>query len=160
MIGQLPGAQSALFYAFCLERHVPSDHLLRRIDAVLDLDGLRAHLAPYYSTTGRPSVDPELMIRMLIVGYCYGLRSERRLCDVANRRRQQAVFSTEYPETGPWLRHGGGVIQWGPGNFAANQFGMLSAVHEGLAVAAAFLLPVTADPPSPANVQQAATGWR
>jgi len=81
MMGQLPGAQSALFYEFCLERHVPSDHLLRRIDAVLDLGGLRAHLAPYYSSTGRPSVDPELMIRMLIVGYCYGIRSERRLCD-------------------------------------------------------------------------------
>lgn len=77
----LPGAQSALFYEFCLERHFLSDHLLRRIDAVLDLGGLRAHLAPYYSSTGRPSVDPELMIRMLIVGYCYGIRSERRLCD-------------------------------------------------------------------------------
>jgi len=47
MMGQLPGAQSALCYEFCLERHVPADHLLRRIDAVLDLGGLRAHLAPY-----------------------------------------------------------------------------------------------------------------
>jgi len=81
MMGHLPPAQSELFYEFCLENHVPCDHLLRRIDAVLDLSGLRDYLAPYYSHTGRPSVDPELMIRMLIVGYCYGIRSERRLCD-------------------------------------------------------------------------------
>ena len=60
---------------------VPVDHLLRRIDAVLDLSGLRHQLAPFYSHTGRPSVDPELMIRILLVGYCYGIRSERRLCE-------------------------------------------------------------------------------
>ena len=70
-----------LFYEFNLERHVPSDHLLRRIDRALDLSWLRAELAPFYSSTGRPSIDPELMIRMLLVGYCYGIRSERRLCD-------------------------------------------------------------------------------
>ena len=70
-----------LFYEFSLERHVPSDHLLRRLDAALDLSWLRAELAPFYSAIGRPSVDPELMIRMLLVGYCYGVRSERRLCD-------------------------------------------------------------------------------
>jgi transposase len=81
MMGQLPPPQSELFYDFCLEHHVPQDHLLRAIDAVLDLGGLREHLAPFYSTTGRPSVDPELMMRMLIVGYCYGIRSERRLCE-------------------------------------------------------------------------------
>ncbi len=63
-----------------MEHHVPQDHLLRAIDAVLDLGGLREPLAPFYSTTARPSVDPELMMRMLIVGYCYGIRSERRLC--------------------------------------------------------------------------------
>ncbi len=60
---------------------MPSDHLLRRLDAALDLSWLRAELMPFYSLTGRPSVDPELMIRMLLVGYCYGVRSERRLCD-------------------------------------------------------------------------------
>lgn len=64
-----------------MEHHVPQDHLLRTIDAVLDLGGLREPLAPFYSTTARPSVDPELMMRMLIVGYCYGIRSERRLCE-------------------------------------------------------------------------------
>lgn len=57
------------------------DHLLRSIDRFVDLSGVREHLRPYYSTTGRPSIDPELMVRMLIVGYCFGIRSERRLCD-------------------------------------------------------------------------------
>ena len=59
---------------------MPDDHLLRRIDAVLDLSWLRADLAPFYSHTGCPSVDPELMVRMLLIGYCYSIRSERRLC--------------------------------------------------------------------------------
>jgi len=81
MMGQLLPAQNALFYDFCLDNHVPKDHLLRRIDQVLDLGSLRKHLSLYYSHTGRPSVDPELMIRMLIIGYCYGIRSERRLCE-------------------------------------------------------------------------------
>jgi transposase len=81
MMGQQGPAQEQLFYTFSLESHVPADHLLRRIDSVLDLTDLRQHLAPHYSHTGRPSIDPELMIRMLIVGYCFGIRSERRLCD-------------------------------------------------------------------------------
>jgi transposase len=81
MMGQQGPPQEQLFYAFSLESHVPADHLLRRIDSVLDLSDLRQHLAPYYSHTGRPSIDPELMIRMLIVGYCFGIRSERRLCE-------------------------------------------------------------------------------
>ena len=73
--------QEALFYSFSLERHVPADHLLRSIERFVDLSGIREHLRPYYSETGRPSVDPELMIRMLLVGYCFGIRSERRLCE-------------------------------------------------------------------------------
>jgi transposase len=73
--------QEALFYGFSLEGHVPQDHLLRSIDRFVDLGGIREHLRPYYSETGRPSIDPELMIRMLIIGYCMGIRSERRLCD-------------------------------------------------------------------------------
>jgi len=81
MMGQSGGNQSRLFYSFNLDDHVPSDHLLRDIDRFLDLRDLRAHLAAFYSHTGRPSVDPELMIRMLIVGYCFGIRSERRLCE-------------------------------------------------------------------------------
>ncbi|MET0117003.1 MAG: IS1182 family transposase [Sedimenticola sp.] len=81
MMGQQPPDQNTLFYDFCIEQHIPPDHLLRQIDQVLDLSELRHHLSSYYSTTGRPSVDPELMLRMLIVGYCYGIRSERRLCE-------------------------------------------------------------------------------
>jgi transposase len=69
-----------LFYSFRLEQHVPSDHLLRGVDAVFDFSEFRKALAPYYSTTGRPSIDPELMLRMLLVGYLFGIRSERRLC--------------------------------------------------------------------------------
>ena len=74
-------AQEALFYEFSLEQHVPVDHLLRSIDRFVDLSGIREHLRPFYSEVGRPSIDPELMIRMLIVGYCLGIRSERRLCE-------------------------------------------------------------------------------
>ena len=74
------GRQDRLFYEFDLEERIPHDHLLRRIDAVLDLSWLRADLAPFYSHTGCPSVDPELMVRMLLIGYCYSIRSERRLC--------------------------------------------------------------------------------
>jgi len=81
MMGQQAGAQEPLFYAFNLDTHVPTDHLLRRIDRFLDLGDLRQHLSPFYSHTGRPSVDPALMIRMLIIGYCFGIRSERRLCE-------------------------------------------------------------------------------
>lgn len=81
MMGERRVDQGALFYEFCLERHVPQDHLLRVIDRFVDLAGIRAHLASYYSPIGRPSIDPELMIRMLLVGYCLGIRSERRLCD-------------------------------------------------------------------------------
>jgi Transposase domain (DUF772) len=81
MMGERRVMQEALFYGFSLERHVPDDHLLRKIDRFLDLSGVRAHLGPYYSDVGRPSIDPELMIRMLIVGYSIGIRSERRLCE-------------------------------------------------------------------------------
>ena len=81
MMGERTVMQEALFYGFSLEGHVPQDHLLRSIDRFVDLGGMREHLRPYYSETGRPSIDPELMIRMLIIGYCMGIRSERRLCD-------------------------------------------------------------------------------
>ena len=73
--------QEQLFYRFRIEDHVPEDHLLRRIDWLLDLDSLRPEFAALYSPIGRPSVDPELMIRMLLVGYLYGIRSERRLVE-------------------------------------------------------------------------------
>ncbi len=80
MMGEPVGRQERLFYAFDLEEMVPADHLLRRIDAVLDLSWLRGEMKPHYSHLGCPSVCPELMVRMLLVGYCYSIRSERRLC--------------------------------------------------------------------------------
>jgi transposase len=80
MMGSNDKPQDELFYAFNLDDVVPQDHLLRDIDRLLDFKELREHLAPYYSHTGRPSVDPELMIRMLLIGYCCGIRSERQLC--------------------------------------------------------------------------------
>lgn len=76
-----PPPQGQFFYAFNLDEKVPQDHLLRQIDGVIDLSTLREHLAAFYSHTGRPSIDPELMFRMLLIGYCYGIRSERRLCE-------------------------------------------------------------------------------
>lgn len=81
MMGERTVMQSALFYEFNLERHVPADHLIRSIDRFVDLSRIREHLRPFYSEMGRPSIDPELMIRMLLVGYCFGIRSERRLCE-------------------------------------------------------------------------------
>jgi transposase len=74
-------APAQLFYDFCLDDHVPADHMLRGIDRHLELDSVRAQLKPFYSSTGRPSIDPELMMRMLIIGYSMGIRSERRLCE-------------------------------------------------------------------------------
>ena len=81
MMGPRQVEQAALFYEFSLEKHVPPDHLLRSIDRFVELDQVRRELAGFYSHLGRPSIDPELMIRMLIVGYCFGVRSERRLCE-------------------------------------------------------------------------------
>ena len=81
MLGPKQEAQGALFYEFSIDDHVPQDHLLRSIDRFVDLSDIRQYLADFYSHTGRPSIDPELLIRMLLVGYCSGIRSERRLCE-------------------------------------------------------------------------------
>ena len=75
MMGRLETEQRRLFYDFNIEDVVPQDHLVRKIDAVVDFGWLRDELAPYYSHTGRPSIDPELMLRMLIVGYAFAIRS-------------------------------------------------------------------------------------
>ena len=80
MMGRLKRDQEQLFYSFCLEEAVPDDHLVRAISAVLELSWVHGELEPYYSRLGRPSVDPALMIRMLIVGYVFAIRSERALC--------------------------------------------------------------------------------
>ena len=83
MLGRQSGEQASLFYEFRLDDRVPKNHLLRRINAFVTtaLADMHELLRPFYSDIGRPSVDPELMIRMLIVGYCMGIRSERRLCE-------------------------------------------------------------------------------
>ena len=81
MMGERRVAQEALSTSSAWSGTFQPDHLLRAIDRVVDLSGLRAHLRPFYSDLGRPSIDPELMVRMLTVGYCFGIRSERRLCD-------------------------------------------------------------------------------
>jgi transposase len=80
MMGRLNRDQGQLFYCFNLEEAVPEDHQVRRIAEVLDLSWVRAELAPRYSPVGRPSIDPVLVIRMLIVGYVFAIRSERALC--------------------------------------------------------------------------------
>lgn len=76
MMGERQSGQDSLFYSFSLESHVPDDHFLRVIDKFADLGFVREHLKDHYSHTGRPSIDPELIIRMLLVGYCFGIRSE------------------------------------------------------------------------------------
>src|SRR5215468_5155991 len=80
MMGRLKREQGQLFYSFCLDEVVPDDHRVREIAAVLDLSWVHAELAPYYSQRGRPSIDPVLMIRMLLIGYVFAIRSERLLC--------------------------------------------------------------------------------
>ena len=80
MMGRRDDSQVQFLYAFDLDKVVPADHLVRQIDGVLDLSWVHKELAPYYSHTGRPSIDPALMIRMLLVGYVFALRSDRRLC--------------------------------------------------------------------------------
>src|SRR5262249_15256086 len=80
MMGRLNRDQRQLFYEFCLDEVVPDDHLVRKISSILDLSWVHAELAPYYSLIGRPSIDPVLMIRMLIVGYVFAIRSARQIC--------------------------------------------------------------------------------
>src|SRR6476620_4102460 len=80
MMGRLNHDQGEFFYSFRLDDAVPDDHPVRAIAAVLDLSWVHAELAPFYSKIGRPSIDPVLMIRMLLVGYVFAIRSERRLC--------------------------------------------------------------------------------
>src|SRR3979409_285491 len=83
MMGQKHREQASLFYEFRLDDMIPKGHLLRRINVFVTavLGDLHEQLGPFYSDIGRPSIDPELLIRMLIVGYCFGIRSERKLCE-------------------------------------------------------------------------------
>jgi transposase len=113
MMGRRFGDQASLFYQFRLDERVPKDHLLRRIDRFVTaaLADMHERLKPYYSEIGRPSVDPELMIRMLIVGYCYGLRSERRLTQEESSCIERiagfvgSTLTTRFRTTRPARRH-------------------------------------------------------
>jgi transposase len=80
MMGRLDHDQKQLFYSFSLDEVIPDDHLVRKITAVLDLSWIHSELAPFYAKMGRPSIDPELMIRMLVLGYVFAIRSERAIC--------------------------------------------------------------------------------
>ncbi len=81
MIGLQTGYQNRFFYSFDLEKHIPQNHLLSGINLHLDLSGFRQHISECCSDTSSPSIDPELIIRMLIIGYSFGIRPERRLCE-------------------------------------------------------------------------------
>src|SRR5437764_2913453 len=80
MMGRVSHDQEQLLYSFHLDEAVPHDHPVRKIAAVLDLSWVHSDLAPFYPKMGRPSIDPELMIRMLIIGYVFAIRSERAIC--------------------------------------------------------------------------------
>ena len=94
MMGRLKSDQGQLFYEFRLGDAVPEDHLVRKIDTALDLSWLRSELAPHYSSMGRPSIDPELMIRMLVVGYVFAIRSERLICREVQVNRKRCFAAT------------------------------------------------------------------
>jgi hypothetical protein len=111
MMGRLKSDQGQLFCEFRLGDAVPEDHLVRKIDTALDLSWLRGELAPHYSSMGRPSIDPELMIRMLVVGYVFAIRSERLICrevqaDGAGQAEEEAHLdrSSRHLRTSP-ARH-------------------------------------------------------
>ncbi len=112
MMGQQPRVES-LFYYFRLEDQIPEDHLLRLLDHYVDFSFVRERLKSFYSSTGRPSIDPEVLLRLLLVGYLYGITSERRLLEevkmhLAYRWFTRLGFEQEIPDhsTFPKNRHG------------------------------------------------------
>src|ERR1700753_1003427 len=134
MMGHQQVEQAALFYGFSLERHVPINHLLRSIDRFVELGELRRELSAFYSTIGRPSIAPELLIRMLLVGYCFGIRSERRLCEEVHLNLAYRWFWSlklvgDVPDTSHSNRPGRGAGQLGLPPEAASR-----AIDEYLAV--------------------------
>lgn len=98
MMGERSVRQETLFYGSNLDDHVPADHMLRSINRFVELSGIRRQLAPYYSAIGRPSIDPELMIRMLLSGYCMtgvpwgGQILDGSLRDAVTRVRDRATL--------------------------------------------------------------------
>ena len=104
MMGRLEQDQGQLFYSFCLEEVVPDDHQVRAIASVLDLSWVYGELSPHYPALDRPSIDPILMIRMLILGYAFGLRSERLLCREVGQSGVPLVLRLEHrrQDSGPF----------------------------------------------------------
>ena len=118
MMGRQGGDQSQLFYLFNLEEHIPARHLLRRINPIVThvLAELREKLKAFYSEIGRPSIDPELMLRMLIVGYCYGIRFERKLCeDVELHLAYRWFYRLELDDKVPIIRRSPSITMGGSG---------------------------------------------
>jgi transposase len=131
MMGRQGGDQASLFYEFRLEDRIPKDHLLRRINVFVTavLGHARERLQPYYSEIGRPSVDPELMLRMLIIGYCYGLRSERKLTQEVELHLAYRWFcrldlddKVPRPDRARRLRAGDGTVGRGAGQLPAGVY--------------------------------------
>jgi transposase len=112
MMGQQPLTDS-LFYYFRLEDQIPNDHLLKRLDRFIDFGFVRERLRDTYSAVGRPSIDPEVLLRLLLVGYLYGITSERRLMEevrmhLAYRWFSRLGFEREIPDHSTFSknRHG------------------------------------------------------
>jgi hypothetical protein len=106
MMGPKQEAQAALFYGVSLEARVPQDHLLRSIDRFVDLSDIRQYRAEFYSHPGCLSVDPERLVRMLLVGYCFGIRSERRLCEEVHLKLCQLNLSLFDGGSNPYVVRG------------------------------------------------------
>ena len=107
MMGRQGGEQQQLFYLFSLDDHVPSDHLLRAIDRFLDLSELRRHLAPFYSHTGQPSIDPELIVRMLRLGESRQQKNIGSRGRIVRRSRSSSPISNAFFG---WISYGYAVL--------------------------------------------------
>jgi len=105
MMGRREDGQGQFFYSFDLDKVVPPDHLVRQIDGLLDLGWVHKELAPYYSHTGRPSIDPVLMMRLLLVGYVFAIRSERRIRNQCGVRPIRDAASLDRQRTSPRTQH-------------------------------------------------------
>src|SRR5437016_2256501 len=142
MMGDRLVTQESLFYGFCLDEFVPSNHMLRVIDRFVDLSDLRRHLGPFYSSIGRPSIDPELMIRMLLVGYCddskFGEMRSQRIGEHRSFAHQQLSRFMKHQNSLLIGSLHGDEAHARPGNGLANRFGIrgvrLPALHIGLDV--------------------------
>jgi transposase len=147
MMGRLNHDQGLFFYSFRLDGAVPDDHLIRQIAATLDLSWVHSELAPFYPKIGRPSIDPVLMVRMLVIGYVFALRSERALCrdvqvNLAYRWFCGLSIEDKIPDQFQKLVFGDG-IRSGVEEALAQSFAMTQIMRRGLGQAG--LLGIIAD---------------